>query len=167
MKSGRGRAWFGVLALLVTAALLWPSDADARGRRKGRGFGHFGARGAFGPHYGYGPWGLRPPEGGINMQVARLMGWGALDLKVKPGKAEVWVDGRFVGRAKDLDGRPSYLWLDEGAHTVAVYRQGYVTFEKRLEVTGGEVRELKLRLERGESKHPMAATAASPGPPGE
>ena len=34
----------------------------------------------------------------------------------KPDRADVWVDGKYVGEARDLDGYPSYLWLEKGPH---------------------------------------------------
>ena len=57
---------------------------------------------------------------------------GALNLVIKPKKADVYVDGRFVGRAKDFDGYPGYLWLEEGDYEITLVRDGYVTFTDRI-----------------------------------
>ena len=107
----------------------------------------------WGPWLGPGPYGFRP-EGGIDPNLAMLAGWGAVDLNVKPGRAEVWVDGRYYGEARDFDGYPAYLWLPEGSHRVTVYKGGYVKFEETIDVQRGLKRDLKLRLEKGESEPP-------------
>jgi hypothetical protein len=83
------------------------------------GFG-FGPYGAFGPWGG--PWAGYGQAGGLDiMTVAKMTGWGALDLNVRPNRADVWVDGKYVGEARDLDGSPSYLWLEKGPHRLAIY----------------------------------------------
>ena len=84
----------------------------------------------FGPCWGWGGWGAYPPacfapEGGVSMGAAMMAGLGAVELNVKPNRADVWVDGKYVGEARDLDGYPSYLWLAEGEHRVAVHKGGY------------------------------------------
>jgi len=88
------------------------------------------------------------------MSAAFTAGYGAVDLNVKPGSAEVWVDGKFVAEAKDLDGNPSYLWLPESAHRVTVYKGGYTRFEEEIEVQRGHRKDLRVRLEKGESEPP-------------
>lgn len=124
--------------------------------------------GHFGGYYPYWGWGFSPyfwgawgpwggpyvPEGGVDMNAAMMSGYGAIDLDVKPGGAEVWVDGKFVAEAKDLDGYPSFLWLKEGVHHVVVYKGGYRRFEEDLEVGRGMKRDVKIKLEKGESEAP-------------
>jgi PEGA domain len=120
----------------------------------------------FGPYWGPygGPWAYGPP-GGIDMSAAFASGYGAIDLSVKPGDAEVWADGKFVAAAKDLDGYPSYLWLPEGAHHLIVYKGGYARFEEDVEVQRGYRKELKVRLEKGESQPPGLKPGKAPEPP--
>lgn len=157
--------------LLTTAAvalgagtfLSTPAEAHGRGGR-----GHAGFRGGgfyrspylgfgFGSYWGpwgyYGPYAPRP-EGGLDMNFAMLAGFGAIDLNVKPGAAEVWVDGRFVAEARELDGYPSFLWMQEGEHRVQIYKGGYLTFDERVAVQRGVRQELKVRLEKGDSQPP-------------
>jgi hypothetical protein len=168
---------FGVITAAATAmtlvALVLPHEAEARGRR-GRSFAvhrgvfanpHFWLGYGFGPYAGayYGPHGYRP-EGGIDMGAAMLAGFGAIDLDVKPGRAEVWVDGRYVAEARDLDGYPSFLWLAEGVHRVTIYNGGYVTFDESIDVHRGIEKDLKVRLEKGESVPPEPRQDGS-GPP--
>jgi hypothetical protein len=125
----------------------------------------FGLGFGYGPFYGsyWGPWAYGPP-GGIDMSAAFTAGYGAVDLSVKPGAAEVWVDGKFVAEAKDLDGSPSYLWLPEGVHHVVVYKGGYARFEENVEVQRGYRKDLKVRLEKGESEPPgLRPGSSEPG----
>ncbi len=172
-----GRRTRTLLAAAVLAAVVTlPQAAQANGRG-GRGGGYHGgpvvARGFYGypypypyPYFGFGfgigfgyygpyvgPWAYGPP-GGIDMSAAFAAGYGAVDLNVKPGAAEVWVDGKFVAEAKDLDGFPSYLWLAEGVHHVVVYKGGHARFEEDVEVQRGYAKALKVRLEKGESQPP-------------
>jgi hypothetical protein len=172
----RTRPCFAAAAILA-AALTSPraTEAGGRGGRGGHGGHHgghvvvggfygfpypypypyFGFGFGYGPYYGgyWGPWAYGPP-GGVDMSAAFTAGYGAVDLSAKPGSAEVWDDGKFVAEAKDLDGYPSYLWLPEGAHHVIVYKGGYARFEEDVEVQRGYRKELKVRLEKGESQPP-------------
>ena len=72
---------------------------------------------------------------------------GAVALDVKPDRADVWADGEYVGEARDLDGRPSLLWLREGSRTIAVYDDRSRTFEETLAVERGTQTKPKVRLE--------------------
>jgi hypothetical protein len=83
-----------------------------------------------------------------------MSGMGGLDMNVNPKQAEVWVDGKYVADARDLDGDPTYLWLKKGAHHVVVYKSGFRSFEEDVDVNVGMIRELKLKLEKGESQPP-------------
>ncbi len=169
-----GRWTASLLGAIAVAglSLVGTTAAEAHGRG-----GRVYVRGGFGPGwgglgwggfgwYGYGPfydpyWAYGPyygPPGGVDMNAAMIAGYGAVDMKVKPNKADVWVDGKYVAEARDLDGDPSYLWLSQGAHHVAVYKGGYKTFEEDVDVTRGVKRELKVRLEPGDSTPP------GPGP---
>ena len=87
---------------------------------------------------------------------------GALNLVIKPKKADVYVDGRFVGRAKDFDGYPGYLWLEEGDYEITLVREGYVTFTDRIGVRTGNVVDVQLRLQPGLSTPPKMPQATIP-----
>jgi len=157
-------------AAVVAAALaatLWLAPASAEAHGRGRG----GFRGAVvvGGYYGYPYWGFYDPfwtpffwggpytyapRGGVDMGAAMIAGYGALDMNVKPGSAEVWVDGKYVAEARDLDGYPSYLWLPEGAHKLEVYKGGYALFSENVEVRRGFKTDLKVRLEKGNAQPP-------------
>jgi hypothetical protein len=160
------------VAVAITGVLAFqPSAAEAHGRGGGHGGGHrvvvvgggfyspwFGY--GFAPYWGWG-WGWGPyppayygPPGGVDMGYAMMAGFGAFELNVKPNRADVWVDGKYVGEARDLDGYPSYLWLADGGHKLAVYKGGYKTFEEEIAVQRGMKTTLKIRLEPGESEPP-------------
>jgi hypothetical protein len=180
-RKNRGRAATGAAALLATA-LLVPADAAARasghphrggvvvvgggfyGPWLGYGAGWaWGPWGFYGPG-GYGGWGYPPafyiPEGGVPMGVAMMSGFGGVDLDVKPGRADVWVDGKYVGEARDLDGYPSYLWLKEGVHRLQIQKGGYRLFDEQIEMQAGWRKDLRVRLEPGESAPPAPKPAA-------
>ena len=115
----------------------------------GYGFGY-----GFAPYWGpWGPYAYAPP-GGIDMGAALIAGFGAVDMNVKPGEAEVWIDGKYVAEAKDLDGYPSYLWLSEGPHRVVVYKGGFASFDEEIDVRRGIRSDLKVRLEKGDAEPP-------------
>jgi hypothetical protein len=165
------------LALAGTIALQ-PREAEAH-RRGGRGGGGrgavyvggpygfgwgFGPGWGFSPFYnwGWGPYPYYPQAGGIDMNVAMMAGFGAVELNVKPNRADVWVDGKYVGEARDLDGYPSYLWLADGAHRVAVYKGGYKAFDEEIAVQRGMRTQVKLRLEPGDSPPPGTKPVQKP-----
>jgi hypothetical protein len=160
------------LALLAAVLLFSLTEAEAHGRAVARGghgpvvvrgfyggpafgFGYGGFGYPFwGPYaYGWGPYPY-PPGGGIDLGAALVAGYGAVEFDAKPGQAEVWVDGKFVAEARDLDGYPSYLWLAEGPHKVTVYKGGFERFEEEIDVRRGVHRELKVRLPKGEAQPP-------------
>ena len=125
----------------------------------GIGFGHY-----WGPYWGSGWWGwggpywgryVSPPAG-PSLGQAMIAGFGAVDLNVRPSQAEVWVDGKYVAKARDLDGWPTYLWLKDGDHHIQLYERDYVTVDKDVTVRAGTMTDLKVRLEKGIAVRPDA-----------
>jgi hypothetical protein len=177
----------GAVALAVSAVVVaplgWPRSAEAHGRHGGVYVGvgfHGGPYWGWGtPYWGWGAapywawgWGWGPgpwyygSPGGSPLGYAMMSGMGALDLNVKPGGAEAWVDGKYVADARDLDGNPSYLWLKQGPHHIVLYKAGFRSFEGDVDVHVAMIRQLKVRLEKGESTPPVPASAAvRPEPP--
>ena len=196
MTNAKRAAWTVALALALAGMLaLTPRDAEAQGHGGGHRGGHGGGGvayvgGFYGPAWGYGwapwwgfgpywgawgPYGY-PAGGGIDMNYAMIAGFGAVELNVKPNRADVWVDGKYIGEARDLDGYPSYLWLADGGHKLAVYKGGYKTFEEEISVQRGMRTEIKLppgagRLApagteaRREAGRGEVAAALRPAPP--
>ena len=161
-KGSRRAAAVALTLALVTLGATREADAHPRGHVVvyggfygwapwyGYGFG-FG----WGPYWGWGPgpyyYGY---PAGPDMNHAVISGMGAVELNVKPNRADVWVDGRYVGEARDLDGYPTYLWLSDGPHRLAVYKGGYALFDEQVDVRRGMKTELKIKLEPGESQPP-------------
>jgi hypothetical protein len=57
-----------------------------------------------------------------------------ITLASNPDGADIEVDGNFMGNA------PSTLELTPGEHTILIHKAGYKDWEKKLKVTGGEIR---------------------------
>ena len=79
---------------------------------------------------------------------------GALDLDVSPEKAQIFIDGNYVGVADDFDGFPTFLWLEEGTYDVAIYRSGYETIFRQYTIYAGITIDVEDRMRKGESIHP-------------
>lgn len=160
------RSFLVAATILGTMIVAFPGAAEARGRIVVRGFigwpyYGFGAHYGFGPYWGsyygafgpYGPFGPYYPSG-FDSSMAAAAGIGAVDLDVKPGAAEVWVDGHFVAEARDLDGNPGSLWLKDGPHHLVIYKGGYRNFDEDISVQPGQKMDYKVRLEKGDSEAP-------------
>jgi hypothetical protein len=179
------KRWTGVLSvvtILAVGALAAPQAAEAHGRGGGHGavivggfspwpyYGYglgFGYCGFWGPCLGsYGGYGFYDPyySSGLQMGIAAANGIGAVDFSVKPGDAEVWVDGKFVAEARDLDGSPGLLWLRDGSHRVVVYKGGYRSIEEDVAVQPGQMLNFKARLDKGESSSPGHKPGAKASP---
>jgi hypothetical protein len=126
---------------------------DASHRRYSRR-GHFGfflAPFAWSAYYGWPYGGSVWVEGPYGGQVGP---WGAVDLNIKPKSAEVFVDGEYVGRVDQLDGFPRYLWLESGTHHIVVYKPGYESIARKVELRSGEVLDLRTEMIAGDAKTP-------------
>lgn len=71
-----------------------------------------------------------------------------VDTDVRPKDARVYLDGRFVGRARYLDGKPGYLYLAPGSYRLELRFDGYQTVSIALAAEAGCRFDLKHRLER-------------------
>ncbi len=91
---------------------------------------------------------------------------GALDLDVRPDRAEVYVDGNFVDIADQYDGYPSYLWLEQGTYELAFYLEGYETVYLRYTIYPGVTIDVDVHLREGPSTRPEPPLGASPGASG-
>ena len=157
--------WGFALLAVALITVLAAESAEAGGRRRGgrrvvvprASFGFYGAHyysPFFNPYWGPHYYGRRGEGQQLNPAVARALKLGALDLNVKPRDADVFVDGTFVGKVRDFDGYPGYLWLEAGSRSVAIYKGGFATYEAQFGVAPGVVTELKLKLLAGASEPP-------------
>lgn len=114
----------------------------------GYGYPYFGHYGYYGP---YGGWGYAAAYGGY---ADWMPDSGALDLNIKPKRAEVWVDREFLGTVDSYDGFPRYLWLQSGDHYLVVYLEGYETFARKVSLHVGEVMPIRSELREGVATTP-------------
>jgi hypothetical protein len=163
-KGKRAGLTMAMAVAMAGTVALQPQAAEAHGRGgRGGGFVYAGGGlyspwigfGAF-PGWGWGAYGpgYYAPEGGVSMGAAMLAGMGAVELNVKPNRADVWVDGKYMGEARDLDGYPSYLWLSEGEHRIAVHKGGFQVFDEAVSVHRGMKTQIKIKMQPGDSPPP-------------
>lgn len=86
---------------------------------------------------------------------------GALDIDLRPEKAEVYIDGQRIGVADNFDGFPSYLWLEKGTYDVVFYYEGHRTLARQYSIYPGVVIDVNDQLEPGESVPPEDLIATS------
>jgi hypothetical protein len=71
-----------------------------------------------------------------------------VSVHARPKDARVHLDDRFVGRARYLDGKPGYLYLEPGAYRLELRFEGYQTVMIALEASAGCKYSLKHYMER-------------------
>jgi hypothetical protein len=103
------------------------------------------------PYYGGGGGGYYEPAY-YGSRVRPSMG--ALDLDLKPGDTQIWLDGQLIGSADDFDGWPQYLWLEEGDYHFVFFHPSRRTIAREYKIYPGVVIDVEDRLERGESTPP-------------
>ena len=79
---------------------------------------------------------------------------GALKLDVAPGDAEVYLNGEYIGRARDFSGWRQDLWLEKGTYDIVLYRDGFKTLARQVTIYPGLVITWDDKLERGQSVRP-------------
>jgi len=72
--------------------------------------------------------------------------YGELRTEIKPNKAEVWVDGKFFGYAKDFDGPINHLKLPVGMHEVQFKAPGYRTYNINVYIAPGRTADIEDKL---------------------
>lgn len=71
---------------------------------------------------------------------------GRVVMRISPGEASVYVDGRFVGIAGELAAVRDGLLMDPGEHTLQVFHPGHESVERPFVVEAGKTIELKVEL---------------------
>jgi hypothetical protein len=88
-------------------------------------------------------WSGSPPSAGMppgpNLAV--------VSINVRPKDARVHLDGRFVGRARYLDGKPGYLYLEPGTYALELRLEGHAPVLVELDAKAACRYDLKHRLE--------------------
>lgn len=117
--------------------------------------------------YWWGGWGgyYRVPAtyGGGGVYPQSYAPPGALDLNVKPKRAEVYVNGQSVGRIGHYDGFPEYLWLEPGSYELIFYLDGYRTERRVYTVRAGLIQDVRFSLEKGPTR-PVSELSQPPKP---
>ncbi len=107
-------------------------------------------------------WNGPPPAAGMppGPQLA------VVSIDVRPKDARVHLDDRFVGRARYLDGKPGYLYLEPGIYDLELRLEGYLTVLVELDATPSCRYDLKHRMEKARQEVPDgSATAFGKGEP--
>jgi hypothetical protein len=83
-----------------------------------------------------------------------------VSIHARPKDARVHLDERFVGRARYLDGKPGYLYLEPGAYRLELRFEGYETLAIPIEASAGCKYSIKHFMERirGAKKEKKADT---------
>jgi hypothetical protein len=74
-----------------------------------------------------------------------------LKLNVDPGRAAVFLDGKYVGHAGEF-GRLHSMKISPGKHRIKVGLPGYRTFETDIELLAGLESEVNTQLVQGSIK---------------
>lgn len=118
----------------------------------GPGYGYY-------PGYGYGGYGGEYYDGygsGSSAPAPRAHGeMGALNIDISPSDAEVYLNGEYIGRARDFSGwGRGYLWLEKGTYDIVFYKDGYRTLARQLSIYPGLVIKWDDKLEHGQAVRP-------------
>jgi hypothetical protein len=89
--------------------------------------------------------GLRPD---LAAPASEQGGTSAVALSVQPLHAAVYIDGRFVGVARDLMQRSKPLALEPGDRLIEAVAPGYNVQRRSVELSSGEVLKIDLELAR-------------------
>jgi hypothetical protein len=72
-----------------------------------------------------------------------------LKLTVRPKRAAVFLDNRYIGHASEMGGSFHTLLVSPGKHHIRIALPGYRTFETDVELLAGQKGEVKTELVRG------------------
>jgi len=72
-----------------------------------------------------------------------------LKLTVQPGRAAVFLDGKFVGHASEFGGSLHSMLISPGKHQIKLELPGYRTVETDVNLLAGQKSEIKTELVKG------------------
>jgi hypothetical protein len=72
-----------------------------------------------------------------------------LKLDIQPGRAAVFLDGKFVGHASEFGGAVHSMLISPGKHRIKVELPGYHTFETEVNLLVNQKSEVKTELVKG------------------
>jgi PEGA domain len=121
-------------------------------------YGYNPGYGYYYPGYGYngGYDGYGGDPNGYSAPAPRSRGeMGALDVAISPSDAEVYLNGEYIGRARDYSGwGRGYLWLEKGTYDIVFYKEGYRTLARQVSIYPGLVIKWDDKLEHGQAVRP-------------
>ena len=79
---------------------------------------------------------------------------GQLKIMVKPNRAAVFLEDKFVGFVDQFDGPGQWLLIAPGKHRVKITLPGYRTFETEINLAVNQKFELKTELTKGSILQP-------------
>lgn len=93
-------------------------------------FNHFGRRHFPRTRFFFGlnlnaPFAYYPSYPGYYEQEVRYVSDSQLHIQVSPAEAEIWVDGRYIGLARDFSG-PTVVYVTPGSHVVEIKLHGQI-----------------------------------------
>jgi hypothetical protein len=105
------------------------------------GYSYPYAYGGYAPAYGgYAP---PPPAGYVG---ARGGTWGEIRIEGAPKDAQVYADGRLVGRAGDFDGPVHHLELEAGPHEIEIRMTGMPPMTYDVDVSPGQTMSIHVNV---------------------
>jgi len=149
------------------------SGTATYGHRAGHHHGHFHGRYGhhaygglhyygdpfwFGPYWGWWP---QPRPLALGAIVPGKTAPAVIETDLRPRRAEVWIDGRMLGQARDFDGRWDRLWIPPGEHVVEFRKEGYQTLRRPVVLPPAGFLRIEERLQRGAGPDPRS-TAEEP-----
>jgi hypothetical protein len=72
-----------------------------------------------------------------------------LKLDIEPGRAAVFLDGKFVGHASEFGGALHSMLISPGKHRIKVELPGYRSFDTEVNLLPGQKSEVKTELVKG------------------
>lgn len=165
-----------VAGAIAAAAALWPADAEAQRRYRGRRSVVFVAAARpyspvfYYPYfggYGWHPYGVYWQRYPYPYYPYRYDYTGSARIEVTPKDAEVYVDGYFVGSVDDFDGWLQRLNVELGEHDIEVYHPRYRTLRERVLFRPGATVKIEADLEPlapGEASEPKPAPSGRAQP---
>jgi hypothetical protein len=106
------------------------------------------------PYYYFGFGGYGGYGGPVVYPNNRYGRYGGLDLDIRPEKAQVFLDGQYIGVADQFDGFPNYLWLEQGTYDLVFYHPEFQTIARQYSIYSGLIIDVEDRMQRGEAVRP-------------
>ena len=72
-----------------------------------------------------------------------------LKVTIKPGRAAVFLDGKYVGHASEFGGATHSMLISPGKHQIKVELPGYRTFDTVVDLLPNQKSEVKSELAKG------------------